>query len=109
MLCLYFKYERGFIMKLILKIIAIPFMLILTIGTPVFVFLFCYAAVFMEIASGIGVLLSIALLLTGEKLGCCVFLFLSFLLSPFGIPAIGEWLADRLRSINCSLRYFIVS
>ena len=69
MLCLYFKYERGFIMKLILKIIAIPFMLILTIGTPVFVFLFCYAAVFMEIASGIGVLLSIALLLTGEKLG----------------------------------------
>lgn len=90
--------------KVIFKIIAI-----LTIGTPVFVFLFCYAAVFMEIASGIGVLLSIALLLTGEKLGCCVFLFLSFLLTPFGIPAIGEWLAGRLRSINCSLRYFIVS
>lgn len=95
--------------KLTFKIIAIPFIVILTIGTPVFVFLFCYAAAFMEIASGIGVLLSIALLLTGEKLGCCVFLFLSFMISPFGIPAIGEWLADRLKSISCSLRYFIAS
>ena len=98
----------GFI-KLIFKIIALPFMIALTVGTPIFIFLFCYAAVFMIIVSGIGVLLSIALLLTGEKLGCVVFLSLSFLLSPFGIPAIGDWLADRLRSLNQSLRSFITS
>jgi len=38
-----------------------------------------------------------------------VFLFLSFLISPFGLPAIAEYLIAGMNSINSSLRYFIVS
>ncbi|MCC8123581.1 MAG: CD1845 family protein [Oscillospiraceae bacterium] len=34
---------------------------------------------------------------------------MSFLISPLGIPAIAEWLLDRLEDLNCSLRYFIMS
>ncbi|KAB1434226.1 CD1845 family protein [Candidatus Galacturonibacter soehngenii] len=97
------------LIKFVFKIIAAPLVVVLTIATPIFTFLFCYAATLLEIVSGIGVLVSIALLISGEKLGCGVFLFLSFLISPFGIPAIAEWLIDRLRSLNYSLRYFIMS
>ena len=98
-----------FIIKLMFKIIAAPFVVVLTIATPMFTFLFCCAATFLEIVSGIGVLVSIAIFFAGSKLGCAVFLFLSFLISPFGLPAIAEYLIAGMNSINSSLRYFIVS
>ncbi len=95
--------------RLIFKIIAAPIVLALTIITPVFTFLFCYASVFLQIVSVLGVLLSIGILIAGSKLGCVVFLILSFLISPFGIPAIAEWLIDKARGLNYSLRDFITS
>ena len=72
-------------------------------------FLFFYAAAILQVVSGIGVLISIILLISGEKLGFGVLLFLSFLISPLGISAIAEWLIDGLHSLNISLRFFIVS
>lgn len=97
------------ILKLPFKIIAAPFVVALTIATPLFTFLFCYAAALLQIVSVIGVLVSIAIFFAGSPLGCMVFLILSFLISPFGLPAIAEWLIDCMRNLNCSLRYFIVS
>lgn len=97
------------IIKLPFKINAAPIVVVLTLITPLFTFLFCWAKTFMEILSGIGVLLSIAILIAGSKLGCVVFLILSFLISPLGIPAIAEWLLDKLEDLNYSLRYFIMS
>jgi len=95
--------------KLIFKIIALPFVLALTIIVPLFTFLFCYASALLQVASVIGVLVSIALFFAGTTTGCIVFLILSFLISPFGIPAIAEWLIDRLHGLNYSLRDFIMS
>jgi hypothetical protein len=42
-------------------------------------------------------------------LGGVIFLALSFLISPLGIPAIAEWLIEKLYDINYSLRDFITS
>lgn len=70
-------------------------------------FEFCYAAAFLQVVFGIGVLISIALLISGEKRGIGV--FLSFLSSPLGIPAIAEYLIEGLHSMNSSIRFFIVS
>lgn len=70
------------VIKLIFEIFTILFVVLQTLGRPVLISLFYYVAVFIAISLRIGVLLSIALLLTGEKLGCCVFLGLSFLLFP---------------------------
>jgi len=95
--------------KLIFKIITAPFVVLLTIVTPMIKFVFSYAAAFLQVVSGIGVLISIALLIIGEKLGFGVFLFLSLLISPFVVPAIAEYLIDGLHSPNNSLRFFIVS
>lgn len=97
------------IVKLPFKIIAAPLVLALTIITPVFTFLFCYAAAILQLVSGIGVLVSIALFFAGTMQGCIVFLILSFLISPLGIPAIAEWLIGKLSDLNYSLRDFIMS
>jgi len=39
--------------------------------------------------------------------GGIVFLVLAFLVSPFGVPAIAEWLVDKLHSAKFTLRDFI--
>ena len=97
------------LIKLPFKIIAAPFVVILTITVAILTFLFCWAKTFLEIISGLGVLLSIVLFFIGQKVGCCVFLILSFLISPLGIPAIADWLIDKVDDLNYSLRYFIMS
>jgi len=60
----------------------------------------------MRVLSEIGVLISIVLLISGETLRFGVLLFLSFLISPLGIPAIAEWLIDKLHRLNSALRFF---
>ncbi len=47
------------------------------------------------------------LFIGGQTLGGIVFLVLAFLISPYGIPAIAEWLVDKLHNLNFALRGFI--
>lgn len=95
-------------MKILFKLMVVPFMLVLTIAVPVLTFLFCYAMTFLEVVSGIGVLIGAIMLFTVGKFDGCVILALSFLISPLGIPAIAEWLIDRLNGLNYLLRNYIV-
>ncbi|WP_375105217.1 CD1845 family protein [Paenibacillus sp. RS8] len=95
--------------RFLFKIIAAPLVVLLTIVTPIFSFIFCYAVVLLKFASMIGVLISIVLLIIGETLGFAVFLFVSYLISPFGIPIIAEWLIDKMDRLNSSLRFFITN
>ena len=101
--------KGGVFMRVILKILAAPFVVVLTLTVPFMTFVFCYAAAVLYVVSGIGVLLSAALFITGQTLGGGVFLFLAFLLSPFGLSAIAEWITDRLSDLNYSLCNFITS
>ena len=41
--------------------------------------------------------------------GCIAMLVLAFLVSPFGLPAIGLWLLDRLYGAKYALQDFMVS
>jgi len=95
-------------MKILFKLIAIPFMLVLTVTVPVLTFLLCYAVTFLEIVSGIGALIGTIMLFTVGKFDACVILALSFLISPLGIPAIAEWLIDKLNGLNYLLQDYIM-
>lgn len=75
-------------MKILFKLIVVPFMLALTVTVPVLTFLFCYAVTFLEIVSGIGTLIGIITLFTVEKFDGCVILVLSFLIFP---PGLRKW------------------
>ena len=83
-------------MKILLKILVAPFALALSLLAALLVFLFDICAVLLTIASVILVVLGVALFFTPTPIGGIVFLFLAFLLSPYGLQAaagsfFGRW------------------
>lgn len=70
-------------------------------------FLFCVASAVCELGCIVLTLLSLILFIGGQTVGGIVFLVLAFLVSPFGVPAIAEWLVDKLHSAKFALRDFI--
>lgn len=98
------------LMRIILKIIAAPFVVVLTIAVAMSIFLFALSEKILSLASGLMALFGIALMIfQREWLGGGVFFFLAFLASPVGIPAIAEWLIGKLYGLSHTLRDFITS
>ena len=92
-------------MRLIFKIIALPFLLVLSLLVAVLMFLFDVTGGFFSaepIAVGLFVL-------QHHPVGGVAFLVLAFLLSPYGLPAIAECIISALDGLNYSLRRFITS
>lgn len=95
-------------MRIILKLIAAPFALALTLSVAVLSFLLSLSAGVMSVLAfvlgGAGVLM---LAVQGDVFNGIALLVMGFALSPFGLPALAGWLLDRLDDLNCSLRSFI--
>ena len=79
-------------MRTIIKIIAAPFVLALMLTVAVLSFLSCIAGAVCWLA-------------------CTVFamLVLAFLVSPFGLPALGGWLVERLYGVKYAAMDFMAS
>ena len=93
---------------IVLKILAAPFVVVLTILAAVVSFLFCVAGAVCVVGCVVLTLLAVVLFIGGQTVGGIVFLVLAFLVSPFGVPAIAEWLVDKLHSAKFALRDFII-
>jgi hypothetical protein len=97
-------------MRTILKIIAAPFVVILTVMVAVFAFLFALSERILNYVSGLLALAGIALMIISQDwLKGGVILFIASLASPVGIPAVAEWLIGKLDSLNYLLRSFITN
>ncbi|MCG4748539.1 hypothetical protein G5B36_25835 [Enterocloster aldensis] len=97
-------------MRLIFKIFALPFLLVLSLLAAVLMFLFDVAGWFLSLASGILAVIAVGLfVLQHQPVGGVAFLALAFLLSPYGLPTIAEFLIGLLDELNYSLRRFITS
>ena len=96
-------------MRIILKILAAPIIVVLTILWAVLVFLFAWAKTIVEIASGIVMIIAIILFISKQITGGIVFTVIAFLMSPVGIPLIAEWLIDKLGDLNDALKDFITT
>ena len=92
---------------IVLKILAAPVMVALSLLAAMVTFLFCVASAVCEMGCIVLTLLSLILFIGGQTVGGIVFLVLAFLVSPFGVPAIAEWLVDKLHSAKFALRDFI--
>lgn len=92
---------------IVLKILAAPFVVALTLLVAIVSFLYCVASALCHIGCVVLTLLALVLFIGGQTLGGVVFLVMAFLISPFGIPAIADWLMDRLYSLKYSLQDFI--
>ena len=88
---------------IVLKILAAPVMVALSLLAAMVTFLFCVASAVCELGCIVLTLLSLILFIGGQTVGGIV-----FLVSPFGVPAIAEWLVDKLHSAKFALRDFII-
>ena len=87
---------------IVLKILAAPVMVALSLLAAMVTFLFCVASAVCELGCIVLTLLSLILFIGGQTVGG-----IAFLVSPFGVPAIAEWLVDKLHSAKFALRDFI--
>ncbi|MFT8889182.1 MAG: CD1845 family protein [Ethanoligenens sp.] len=96
-------------MMILLKIAAIPFIIILSITVAFLYFIFCISewicTVAAVIVAGLGVLTFIT---GGSTFNGVVLLGLGFLISPFGLRAVIEWFVDRLADLNCYLKDYVM-
>ena len=90
-------------MKLIrvtLRIVMAPAALIMTMFLVPLALLLALSTRVLAIISTIGVLLALLLFVTGDHHNGGIFLLLAFLISPYGVPMIAEWLWKRLADVR---------
>ena len=96
-------------MRTIIKIIAAPFVLALMLTVAVLSFLSCIAGAVCWLACTVFVLLAACAFFAGLHTGCIAMLVLAFLVSPFGLPALGSWLVERLYDVKYAAMDFMAS
>lgn len=95
-------------MRIILKIIAAPFVLALTLVVAVLSFAFSLAAwVFSTLSFLFAACALFAIFIEGNTAWGIQGLVIAFCVSPFGLPAVAEWMIDKLDGLNYSLKCFI--
>ena len=96
-------------MRIALKILAAPFVVVLTVLWAFLVFVSCFAETILQCVSGLAALVALALFIMGQTTGGIVFAVIAFLISPVGIPAVAKWLIDKLDDLNDALKCFITT
>lgn len=96
-------------MRLILKLFALPVMLVLTVVVGVLLLLLNVGAWILGLASGVMGIVGVALLFKSQFIGAALYLVIAFLISPYGIPMAAAWLISRVQIVNYSLRSFLMS
>ena len=94
-------------MRFILRIIVAPIALGFSILTAFLLFVVSMSAAILSLVSGLVFLGALVLLFTKELLGGGLFLFIAFLISPAGLPALAEWLVLMLNDLSSAMREFV--
>ena len=92
-----------------MKILAAPFALVFTVLAFFCTFVLAASEKLLGFVSGVILIGSVILFITGETLGGGLFLGLAFAVSPYGLPALAMKLSEGIANIGGSLREFIVS
>lgn len=95
-------------MRLILKILAFPFMLITGILYIICKCLVIVSGAVLGILSGIILLVSVGILITSGIWAGAAWMAIAFLISPFGLPRLAVWLTGKLGGANYALKDFIM-
>ena len=96
-------------MKILLKIIATPFIIILSIIVAFLHFIFCISEWICTIASILLAGAGVIMLVTGNSVYSGVGLIvIGLLISPFGLRAVIEWFIEKLADLNYSLKDFVM-
>jgi hypothetical protein len=100
-------------MRIVLKILAAPAMLLLTLTVAFCTFILMVTGVIFWILSGLVFIVAVVLLFTHQTAGgiaflVIAFLVIAFLISPYGLPALATWIVGKLDGVKYALREFIM-
>jgi len=96
-------------MRIVFKILVAPFVPILYILWALLTLLFCFANMVLIYVTMFGILASVIMFFTGQPSHAMVFLVLTFLISPLGLPRFAGWLIDKIDDLNEEIKYFITT
>lgn len=94
-------------MKLLLKILAAPVIVVLTVFVWVCVLILHISALILGLAGTVMALLGLAVLITYSVKNGIILLVIAFLLSPFGLPMLAVRVLGLLQDVNYAMRDFI--
>ena len=94
-------------MRLVFKILALPFVLITGILYLVCKFLVVSSGAVLGILSGIIFLASLVLFFTAGLWAGLSWLVIAFLNSPYGLPMAAAWLVGMIGGVNGALKEFV--
>ena len=95
-------------MKTVLKILAVPVMLLLTLAVAFCTFILMMTGIVTWIVSGLVFAGAVILFFSHQPAGGIAFLMIAFLVSPYGLPALAAWIVGKLDGAKYSLREFIM-
>lgn len=94
-------------MKLILKILAAPVTLLISLFVWICAGLISCSAIVFKLASGLIALMALAVLFTYSVQNGIILLVIAFLVSPLGLPMLAVKMLGGLQNVNGSLKGFI--
>lgn len=88
-------------MKILFKILLLPVVLALTIFVAVCRFICTFSSMVLSILASLLFLCGLGcIVLLRDLPGAVPILIFAFAISPYGIPAVAQWLTDRLDDLN---------
>ena len=96
-------------MRLICKLLALPFVVVTGILYLVCKFLVVVSGTVLGVLSGIVFLAALGLWISAGLLPGLAWLVIAFLISPYSFPMAATWLVAKMGSLNYALRDFLFS
>lgn len=91
-------------MRFILRILLLPFRLLLSAITYIITFLLCVLGAGCGVISVIVSIIAVAAFIAGETTGAIAFFVIAVLVSPFALPTVADWIIDKMRGLCFALK-----
>ena len=88
------------LLKLLLKIVIAPVILLLTLAIWICVGLVYVSGMVLSLVSMVFVLLGVGVLVTYSPQNGLILLMIAYLLSPFGLPKLAFWMLGKVQDLK---------
>ncbi len=95
------------VLKLLLKIVAAPVLLLLTLFVWICVGLVYVSGLVLGLVSMVIALLGVAVLVTYSPQNGLILLLIAFLVSPFGLPKLAFWMLGKVQDMKFAIQDWV--
>ena len=92
------------VLKLILKIMIAPVILLLTLAIWICVGMVYVSGLVLSLFSMVFVLLGVGVLMTYSPQNGLILLVIAYLLSPFGLPKLAFWMLGKVQDLKFAIQ-----